>query len=149
MSRFPLVWLLLSGVLLAVCPAALARTGAVSPALPEADAPPGRPGDIDRTLVNTFTTEPITAGRGHFCLPHRFARDLGRGRVSSLVDDVFGLDNGAVVTLELRRVAAEKLTRGHVLQLNVGNTFATTPDMLARGGAASEAYSGFNLSRKF
>ena len=281
MSRLPLVWLLLCGVLLAVCPAALAQTGVVSPSLPEADAPPARPRDIDQTLVNTFTTQPLTAGRGYFRLTHRFARDLGRGSAGSLVDDVFGLDNGAVLGLEFRwgltrtlqtgvhrttlgktlhtfgrwdalrqsehspvnlsalmsvegqdnlrhdpqpgasvllsriqgtrlvlyasptyvhdahtqarrvldddadtvfvglgararvletvtlvleaaprlagytpdaaawSVAVEKLTRGHVLQLNVGNTFATTPGMLARGGGDSEAYLGFNLSRKF
>jgi hypothetical protein len=43
----------------------------------------------------------------------------------------------------------EKLTHGHVLQLNVGNNFDTTPGMLARGGTAGEMYLGFNLSRKF
>jgi hypothetical protein len=43
----------------------------------------------------------------------------------------------------------EKLTRGHVLQLNFGNSFSTTPGMLARGGATHEVFLGFNLSRKF
>ena len=43
----------------------------------------------------------------------------------------------------------EKLTRGHVLQINFGNNFNTTPGMLARGGVASEVFLGFNLSRKF
>jgi hypothetical protein len=46
-------------------------------------------------------------------------------------------------------VAIEKLTRGHVLQLNFGNNFDTTPGMIARGGARNEVYMGFNLSRKF
>jgi hypothetical protein len=46
-------------------------------------------------------------------------------------------------------VGVEKLTRGHVLQLNVGNSFSTTPGMIARGGARHEVYLGFNLSRKF
>ena len=45
--------------------------------------------------------------------------------------------------------AIEKITRGHVLQLNFGNSFATTPGMLARGGPSDELYLGFNLSRKF
>ena len=45
--------------------------------------------------------------------------------------------------------AVEKLTRGHVLQLNVGNNFNTTPGMIARGGTAHEVFMGFNLSRKF
>jgi hypothetical protein len=46
-------------------------------------------------------------------------------------------------------VAVEKLTRGHVLQLNFGNNFNTTPGMIARGGTAGEVFMGFNLSRKF
>ena len=45
--------------------------------------------------------------------------------------------------------AIEKMTRGHVLQINVGNNFNTTPGMLARGGVANEVFLGFNLSRKF
>jgi hypothetical protein len=43
----------------------------------------------------------------------------------------------------------EKITRGHVLQLNFGNNFNTTPGMIARGGAAGEVFMGFNISRKF
>ena len=46
-------------------------------------------------------------------------------------------------------VGVEKLTRGHVLQLNLGNTFGTTPGQIARGGSTSEIYLGFNMSRKF
>jgi hypothetical protein len=43
----------------------------------------------------------------------------------------------------------EKLTRGHVLQLNFGNSFDTTAGMVARGGSPHDIYMGFNLSRKF
>lgn len=46
-------------------------------------------------------------------------------------------------------VGVEKLTRGHVLQLNFGNTFGTTPGQIARGGSTHDVYLGFNLSRKF
>jgi hypothetical protein len=46
-------------------------------------------------------------------------------------------------------VGVEKLTRGHVLQLNFGNNFSTTPGQLARGGSTHDVYMGFNLSRKF
>ena len=46
-------------------------------------------------------------------------------------------------------VGVEKLTRGHVLQLNFGNNFGTTPGQLARGGSTHDVYMGFNLSRKF
>jgi uncharacterized beta barrel domain-containing protein DUF5777 len=43
----------------------------------------------------------------------------------------------------------EKLTRGHVLQLNFGNNFDSTTGMVARGGSKHDVYMGFNLSRKF
>ena len=43
----------------------------------------------------------------------------------------------------------EKLTRGHVLQLNFGNNFDSTAGMVARGGSPHDVYMGFNLSRKF
>lgn len=45
--------------------------------------------------------------------------------------------------------AIEKMTRGHVLQLDFGNSFGTTPGMVARGGTRHEVFMGFNLSRKF
>ena len=43
----------------------------------------------------------------------------------------------------------EKLTHGHVLQLNFGNNFDSTPGMIARGGNPGQVYMGFNLSRKW
>jgi hypothetical protein len=43
----------------------------------------------------------------------------------------------------------EKLTRGHVLQLNFGNNFDSTPGMIARGGNEDQVYLGFNLSRRW
>ena len=46
-------------------------------------------------------------------------------------------------------VGIEKLTRGHVLQLNFGNNFDSTPGMVARGGSKHDVYMGFNLSRKW
>jgi hypothetical protein len=43
----------------------------------------------------------------------------------------------------------EKLTHGHVLQLNFGNNFNSTQGMTARGGIPDQVFMGFNLSRKF
>jgi len=43
----------------------------------------------------------------------------------------------------------EKLTHGHVLQLNFGNNFNSTQGMIARGGIADQVFMGFNVSRKF
>lgn len=46
-------------------------------------------------------------------------------------------------------VGIEKMTRGHVMQLNLGNNFGTTPGQVARGGSTHDLYLGFNMSRKF
>jgi hypothetical protein len=46
-------------------------------------------------------------------------------------------------------VAVEKWTRGHTLQLNLTNSFATTPGQIARGGTPGALYLGFNITRKF
>jgi hypothetical protein len=46
-------------------------------------------------------------------------------------------------------VGIEKLTKGHVLQLNFGNNYDSTAGMVARGGSPHDVYMGFNLSRKF
>ena len=46
-------------------------------------------------------------------------------------------------------VGIEKLTRGHVMQLNIGNSFGTTPGQVARGGSDHDVYLGFSMSRKF
>jgi hypothetical protein len=291
-ARLPL----LVAAVLAVCPPAFAQSPTAVPDTPAA-APASPTVEIDQSLINLPTTLPLKAGRSYFRLTHRFARDLGQGDFGSLADDLFSLDNGAVMGLEYRygvtsRVQAgvhrstlgktlqvfgradllrpatapvslsalvslegqsnlrqdpqpgvavllsravgtrlvvyaaptyvhdahtetlrllheghahdlgdaededesstsvdtvyvglgararlretvtatfevsprlggyapdaavwgagiEKLTRGHVLQLNVGNSFSTTPGMIARGGARHEVYLGFNLSRKF
>lgn len=45
--------------------------------------------------------------------------------------------------------AIEKHTRGHLLQLNLSNSFGTTYGQLARGGERSNVYLGFNIARKF
>ena len=67
----------------------------------------------------------------------------------TLVGEVSPRLGGYTPATAVWAVAIEKLTRGHVLQLNFGNSFGTTPGMLARGGASGEVYLGFNMSRKF
>ncbi len=46
-------------------------------------------------------------------------------------------------------VGIEKRTGGHTLQLNVTNSFGTTPGQMARGGSPHDVYLGFNITRKF
>jgi len=300
MSRPTLVIPLLAGALLVVCAPAFAQSAAQTPPTPptqETPTPATKPAEIDQTLVNTWTTQPLKPRHGYFRLTHRFARDLTQGSFGDLADDMFSLDNGAVLGLEFRwgltstlqagvhrstlgktleafgrwdpvrqseksplslsaglsiegqnnlrqdpqpgvsaivsrvqgtrlvlyasptyvhnahtetlrllheghehagieqdeadlsdaidtffiglgarariletvtlvfeaaprlagyapasatwGVGIEKITRGHVLQLNFGNSFGTTPGMIARGGPSDELYLGFNLSRKF
>lgn len=295
--------LLLAGAMLAVCPAVFAQSNGDSPPaqaqpVSEAATDSNAVTEIDQTLINLPTTQPLKRHHGYFRLTHRFARDLGRDGFGSLAQDFFSLDSGAVMGLEYRygitstlqagvhrstlgktlepfgrwdvvrqsshmpigispilsiegqnnlrldpqpgasvtvshvhktwmsvyatptyvhnshtgtlrllheghahdlgdaededelstavdtfyigvgarvrvletvsiavetapRVsgykpdyaawgaAIEKETHGHVLQLNFGNSFSTTPGMIARGGARGEVYLGFNLSRKF
>jgi hypothetical protein len=45
--------------------------------------------------------------------------------------------------------AVEKRTGGHVLQLNITNSFGTTLGQIARGGSPHDVYLGFNITRKF
>ena len=45
--------------------------------------------------------------------------------------------------------AVEKRTGGHVLQLNLTNSFGTTLGQIARGGSPHDVYLGFNITRKF
>ena len=69
--------------------------------------------------------------------------------------DALGIKQGSMSSWKRDRIPlaralqVEKLTRGHVLQLNFRNNFNTTPGMIARGGTAGEVFMGFNLSRKF
>jgi uncharacterized SAM-binding protein YcdF (DUF218 family) len=90
------------------------------------------------TLINTFTTQPLKP---------RHARIL---ETVTLVFDATPRLGGYTPDAAVRGAAIETITRGHVLQqLNFGNSFGTTPGMLARGGASGEMYPGFDLSRKF
>ncbi|HXW04101.1 MAG TPA: DUF5777 family beta-barrel protein [Vicinamibacterales bacterium] len=68
--------------------------------------PPPQPGpavaDVELNLIGLPTTRPVQRHRSYFRLTHRFARDLRRGDFGSLVEDLFALDNGAVLGLEYR-----------------------------------------------
>jgi hypothetical protein len=43
----------------------------------------------------------------------------------------------------------ERTLGGHAFQLNVSNSFGTTLGQMARGGAPSGWFIGFNIARKF
>jgi hypothetical protein len=84
------VWLFVCGVLAA-------------PICAHAQTPPANPPRaIAQNLINLPTTQPLQQFGHHFRITHRFARDLRRGTFAELAEDLFGLDNGAVIGLDYR-----------------------------------------------
>ena len=53
-------------------------------------------------MASLPTTLRLPRHKSSFRVTHRFARPLGRGDFGDLLDDFFGLDNGAVIGLEYR-----------------------------------------------
>jgi hypothetical protein len=56
----------------------------------------------DFTLMGMQTSLRLPVNRSAFRVTHRFGRSLGEGDFGDLLDDLFGLDNGAVIGLEFR-----------------------------------------------
>src|SRR5687768_2816961 len=94
--------LLLSVVVAApLCAATPAHAQTPNPSAPVPPAVPPR-SETEQNLVNLPTTQPIHRFGHHFRITHRFARDLRRGGLKGLAEDLFGLDNGAVIGLDYR-----------------------------------------------
>jgi Membrane bound beta barrel domain (DUF5777) len=74
------------------------------PPPPPADQAPGPASspEIELNLVNLPTTLSLRRHQSYFRLTHRFARDLRRGDFGDLAEDLFSLDNGAIIGLEYR-----------------------------------------------
>jgi hypothetical protein len=66
---------------------------------PDLDPNPAQP---DFTLVNLPTTLRLPRFKSAFRVTHRFARPLGSGDFSNLLEDFFGFDSGALIGLEYR-----------------------------------------------
>jgi hypothetical protein len=96
-----------------------AATAFAQPAAPPAEnsptagaaAPPAQDDDPDRdinlaqpdfTLLALPTTLRVPRFRSAFRVTHRFGRPLGSGDFGDLVEDLFGLDSGALIGLEYR-----------------------------------------------
>jgi len=80
--------------------AAVAGQGQAAPEdNPDLDIDPLQP---DFTLITLPTTLRMPRMKSAFRVTHRFNRPLGQGDFGSLVEDFFGLDNGAVIGLEYR-----------------------------------------------
>ena len=91
-----------NAVLLIVLTFGSARGHAQDTAPLQAPATRPTPTEIDFSVINLPTTLPMARHRSYFRLTHRFARDLGRGDFGSLLEDLFSLDNGAIIGLEYR-----------------------------------------------
>jgi hypothetical protein len=68
---------------------------------PQAVQPPGH-AEIELNLIDLSTTQSLRRHQSYFRVTHRFARDLRRGDFGELLEDLFSLDNGAVIGLEYR-----------------------------------------------
>src|SRR5687768_7431088 len=100
MRRF--VFLCLLALTIALPTAATAQDPAAPQ--PERADPDVRvdPMQPDFTLGALPTTLRMPRGKWAFRVTHRFTRDLGQGDVGDLFSDLFGLDGGSQVGLELR-----------------------------------------------
>src|SRR5688572_19985747 len=94
-----------------ICILALLLAAGPSTALGGQDPPATPPDDVDLdpnpsqpdyTLVNLPTTLRLPRFKSAFRVTHRFTRSLGQDDFGSLVEDLFGLDNGAIIGLEYR-----------------------------------------------
>ena len=85
---------LLLGSLFSVVAPAAAQT-------PDPAAVPHAP-ENELNLINLPTTQSLKRHQSYFRLTHRFARDLRRGSFGQLAEDLFSLDNGAIIGLEYR-----------------------------------------------
>jgi hypothetical protein len=56
----------------------------------------------DFTVITLPTTLRVPRFKSAFRVTHRFARPLGQGDFGNLVEDLFGLDSGALIGLEYR-----------------------------------------------
>ena len=101
MRRVPLV-LLLSLVLLPSLAFAQTPDPAAQP--PERNDPDVRidPLQPDFNLAALPTTLRMPGGKWAFRVTHRFTRNLGRGDFGDLASDLFGLDGGGQIGLEVR-----------------------------------------------
>lgn len=84
-------------------PAQAAQSAPAAPAVPEDDPDLDvNPLQPDFTLLTMPTTLRMPKGKSAFRVTHRFTRSLGQGDFGNLLEDLFGIDSGAVIGLEYR-----------------------------------------------
>ena len=92
-----------------LCAASLAATVlmlAPPPCLAQAPdpvaTPPAAQPETELNITNLPTTRSLRRHQSYFRLTHRFARDLRRGSFGQLAEDLFSIDNGAIIGFEYR-----------------------------------------------
>jgi hypothetical protein len=97
---------------------------AASTALAQDDDAVLKPAEPDFTLIGLPTSLRLPQFKSAFRVTHRFGRPLGEGDFGDLVDDLFGLDSGAVVGLEFRfgivpggQIGVHRSANGKVIQI--------------------------------
>jgi uncharacterized beta barrel domain-containing protein DUF5777 len=84
----------------------------------EGDQPPGPPPappttpEIELNITNLPTTRSLKRHQGYFRLTHRFAADLRRGSFGQLAENLFTIDQGAIIGLEYRFGITSNLQAG-------------------------------------
>jgi hypothetical protein len=96
---FALAAVAASGTAVAQQATASAATSTTQQDDPDRDVNLAQP---DFNLAGLPTTLRLPRYRSAFRITHRFGRPLGEGDFSDLLEDLFGLDNGAVIGLEYR-----------------------------------------------
>lgn len=109
---FKLLFMTLTSVLLATAAAAQTPASSIQPAPQNnASGAAAQDDDADRdvnlaqpdfNLAALPTTLRVPRFGSSFRITHRFARPLGAGDLGDLVEDLFGLDSGAIIGLEYR-----------------------------------------------
>ena len=79
---------------------------------PDPSAAPSPPAEVEQNVINIATTRSLDRHQSYFRLTHRFARDIRRGTFGQLAEDLFGLDNGAIIGLEYRFGLAARAQAG-------------------------------------
>ena len=109
---FPRVRGLLAVIAVITVAAGLGASPAAAQAPDASATPPPKPAEVELNLINLPTTRSLGRHQSYFRLTHRFARDLRRGSFGSLVEDLFSLDNGAIIGLEYRFGLTDRLQAG-------------------------------------
>ena len=105
----PRIVLSLTVVVCLIAASAKAQTPAPAPEPAKDEDAVVRPVEPDFKLVNLPTTLPLPFRGMNFGLTHRFAGNLRDGSFGHQLDNLFGLDQGAIVGLEFRYAVARRV----------------------------------------